>query len=126
LSSELQKWKVSADIILYNCKIITLDPNFTIAEAVAIKDGKILAVGSNTEIQTLAGTENKLIDLKGKTVIPRIIDTHAHINDMVENLLAVPISHVRSIADILDVLKRAVEEKKTGARAFRLTTFLDD
>lgn len=114
MSSEHQKWKVSADMILYNGKIVTVDPNFTITEAVAVKNGKILVVGSNAEIEVLAGTETRFVDLKGKTVIPGIIDTHAHISDIVENLLAVPISHVKSIADILNVVKRAVEEKKPG------------
>lgn len=110
----LQFKKSMSDRVLFNGKIVTVDPKFTIAEAVAIKDGKFMAVGSNAEIQTLAGTETRLVDLKGKTVIPGIIDTHAHISDMVENLLAVSISHVTSIADILDVVKRAVEEKEPG------------
>ncbi len=96
MSTEFEK--SISDLILYNGKIVTVDPKFTLAEAVAIKDGKFLAVGSNAEIQATAGTETRSVDLKGKTVIPGIIDTHAHISDMVENLLAIPISHVTSIA----------------------------
>jgi len=102
-------------MILYNGKIVTVDPVFTIAEAVAIKDGKFIEIARNTVIRATASAKTKSVDLKGKTVIPGIIDTHAHISDMAENLLAFPISHVKTIADILDVVKRAVEEKNQAS-----------
>lgn len=101
-------------MILHNGNIVTVDPKFAIAEAVAIRNGKFLAVGSNTDIKVVASEETKLVDLKGKTVVPGIIDTHAHISDIVENLLGVLISHVKTITDVLGVVKRAVEEKKSS------------
>src|SRR6266498_4902698 len=69
---------VFADLILLNGKIITVDQNFTIAEAVAIKKDKIIAIGSNKEIRKLATKQTKIIDLAGKTVIPGLIDAHTH------------------------------------------------
>ena len=72
------------DTILYNGTIITVDdPSFnsspgTIAQAIAIRDGRIVAVGENTRIRNLAGSSTKSIDLKGRTVVPGIIDTHDH------------------------------------------------
>lgn len=65
-----------ADIVLYNGKILTADKNFTIVEAVAVRDGKFLAVGKTDRILAMAGPNTRKIDLKGKTVMPGIIDLH--------------------------------------------------
>src|SRR5689334_9523914 len=69
-----------ADLILFNGKIITVDRNFTIAAAIAIKKDKILAVGTNKEIKKLSGHNTKIIDLGGKTVVPGLIDFHTHLD----------------------------------------------
>lgn len=68
-----------ADLILINGKIITVDSRFTIAQAVAIKGERIAAVGSNQEIARLSGAATRKIDLKGKSVIPGLIDNHMHL-----------------------------------------------
>ena len=67
-----------ADMVLVDGKVVTVDKGFSIQEAVAIRDGKILAVGPTSNIRALAGTETKVIDLKGRTVIPGLIDSHIH------------------------------------------------
>ncbi|MBI4444892.1 MAG: amidohydrolase family protein [Acidobacteria bacterium] len=67
-----------ADLILYNAKVVTVDSNFTITEAVATRDNKILAVGKSEELLRLADEATQKIDLKGKTVIPGVIETHSH------------------------------------------------
>ena len=67
-----------ADLILTGGKIITVDDRFTIAQAVAIKGERIIAVGKNQDITKLAGAATRKIDLGGKTVIPGLIDNHAH------------------------------------------------
>ena len=64
--------------ILYNGKILTVDANFSIAEAIAIGGERILAVGTNNEIRGLAGDITVQTDLEGKTVIPGLIDNHIH------------------------------------------------
>lgn len=69
----------AADLILSNGKIITVDERFTIAQAVAIKSSRIIAVGSNQEIARFAGPSTRKIDLKGKSVIPGLIDNHMHL-----------------------------------------------
>ena len=66
-----------ADLILHNGKVYTVDSAFTVAEAFAVKDGKILAVGSNKEIQEHY-TASNVIDAEGKAVYPGFIDAHAH------------------------------------------------
>lgn len=67
-----------ADTILVNGKVVTADDFFSIAQAVAIKGQRIVAVGRNDEVQTLAGGNTKVIDIQGRTVIPGLIDNHAH------------------------------------------------
>ncbi|MBI4481437.1 MAG: amidohydrolase family protein [Acidobacteria bacterium] len=72
-----------ADLVLYNGQVLTVDkdtPDFTVAKAVAIRDGKILAVGENDRILKLAGPKTQKMDLAGKTVIPGVVDTHSHPN----------------------------------------------
>ncbi|MBI4483617.1 MAG: amidohydrolase family protein [Acidobacteria bacterium] len=67
-----------ADTVLYNGAILTADDRFTIAEGVAIRDGKILAVGTSQRVLSLAGPETKKIDLEGKSLVPGFFDTHLH------------------------------------------------
>ena len=67
-----------ADLVLHNGKIITVDDRFTIAQAIAIKGERIIAVGTNNDVLKAAGSTATRIDLKGRTVIPGLIDNHAH------------------------------------------------
>jgi predicted amidohydrolase YtcJ len=66
------------DTILVNGKIVTVDDRFTIAQALAIRGGRIVRVGPTAEIETLKGPSTHVIDLGGRTVIPGLIDNHAH------------------------------------------------
>lgn len=67
------------DTVLLNGKIVTVDDFFSIREAVAVSGERILAVGTTTEIRTLAGPSTTIIDLDGRTVVPGLIDNHNHI-----------------------------------------------
>lgn len=67
-----------ADLILHNAKVVTVDNNFSIAEAVAVAGNKILAVGKNDDILKLRSENTQVLDLKGRTIIPGLIDTHRH------------------------------------------------
>jgi predicted amidohydrolase YtcJ len=66
------------DTVLVNGKILTVDAQFSTREALAIRDGKILAVGSSADMRKLAGPRSRVIDLQGRTVIPGLIDSHLH------------------------------------------------
>ncbi|MGB0561448.1 MAG: amidohydrolase [Spirulinaceae cyanobacterium] len=68
-----------ADLILHNAKIATQDPRQAFAEAVAIKDNRFLAVGSEKDVMAFRGDQTRLLDLNGRTVIPGINDTHTHL-----------------------------------------------
>lgn len=69
----------AADVLLLNGNIITIDAKDTIAQAVAIRNGRVLKVGSNQEVQSWSGNGTERIDLKGKTVTPGLVDSHLHI-----------------------------------------------
>jgi predicted amidohydrolase YtcJ len=71
-------WSQNADTILVNGKILTVDTQFSTREAIAVRDGKITAVGSNSDIRKQAGPQTRVIDLQGRTVIPGFIDSHIH------------------------------------------------
>ena len=68
----------SADTVLLNGKIITLDPAAPIAEALAVREGKIIALGRSADIRALARSGTRVVDLAGRTVIPGLIDSHMH------------------------------------------------
>ncbi len=92
------------DLIVYHGKVVTVDPGFTVAEAVAVKDGKIVAVGSDNAVVATKGTATTLIDLDGRTVLPGLIDSHVHPSAaMTEFDHDVP--EMESIADVLDYVR---------------------
>src|SRR4051794_10329347 len=68
----------TADAVLFNGKILTVDADFTVQEALAIAHGRVLASGTSTAMTKLAGDATQLIDLDGRTVIPGLTDGHIH------------------------------------------------
>ena len=70
---------IFADAIYYNGKVLTVDERFSVTQALAVREGKVMAAGSNAEILNLAGPKTRRLDLKGKTIIPGFIDTHSHL-----------------------------------------------
>ena len=69
----------AVDLILSNGKIITVDERFTIAQAVAVRGDRVVAVGTNADIARLAGPATRRIDLAGRSVMPGLIDNHMHL-----------------------------------------------
>src|SRR4051794_10975599 len=94
------------DLILHNGSITTLDPAKPTATAVLIEGGLFNAVGDDREIMGLAKTDAKLIDLKGRTVIPGLNDSHLHvIRSGLNYNLELRWEGVRSLADAMSMLK---------------------
>jgi predicted amidohydrolase YtcJ len=106
------------DLIIINGNVITVDKNFSIAQAVAVKNGRIMAVGKADDINTLVGKGTKIIDLKGSTLLPGINDTHCHISDWALSrpplALDVRFPIVKSIADIVNMVAVKAKETKPG------------
>ncbi|ROL74149.1 amidohydrolase [Pseudomonas vranovensis] len=68
----------AADLVLFNGKVYTAEPGQGLVQAVAVKDGKVLQVGSDAQIQALADAHTQRIDLAGKVLMPGMIDSHSH------------------------------------------------
>ena len=67
------------EVIYHNAKVVTVSESFEIAEAVAIRDGRIVAVGSDSDVRGLASAETRIVDLGGKTMVPGFYDNHIHL-----------------------------------------------
>ena len=103
-----------ADLILTGGKIATVDPKFRIAEALAVKDGRIVAVGSNEEIRNLAAPGSTQVDLQGKTVLPGLIDSHVHAPAASMFEFDHPVPDMETIADVLSYLKSRADALEDG------------
>lgn len=104
----------TADLILINGKIITVDQKFSIEQAVAIKNDKIVAVGTDQKIKKLADQKTKIIDLKGKTVIPGLIDSHCHPESASLSELDGDLPDLHTIAELLSWIKGQTMVKQKG------------
>jgi len=103
------------DIVLVNGRIATLDAKGTLAEALAIRDGRILAVGNFAKIKPLIARSTRVIDLKGRTVVPGLIDSHMHaIRAALSFSTEVNWIGTKSIADALARLRDAAKTRKPG------------
>jgi predicted amidohydrolase YtcJ len=102
------------DLVLINGKVLTLDEQSTVTEAVAVREGKILATGSSASIKSLAGARTRVLDVSGKTVIPGLIDTHAHFKAAGLGDYVVNMSRAKTVAEALEAIKAFAARKKPG------------
>lgn len=104
------------DTILINGKILTVDAQFSVRQALAVRGDRISAVGSTAEIRALAGPATRVIDLGGRTVIPGLIDSHMHaIRAAVSFSTEVNWIGARSLAQALDRIRQAARAKPVGS-----------
>jgi predicted amidohydrolase YtcJ len=124
LSASLPLDRIEPEVILYNGNIITINDRQPRAEAVAIADGRFLAVGSNEKVQALATGKTKKTNLEGQTVVPGFIDAHTHPAEAGLMHLRQVDCDLRSIAEI----QRAIRERasKTPAGEWVLGFKYDD
>src|SRR3954449_6718670 len=104
----------SPDLVLTNGKILTMDEQSSIVEALAVKDGRILATGTKGSITALISPRTRVLDLAGKTAIPGLIDTHAHFKAAGLSDYVVNMSRAKTVAEALDAIKTFVAKKKPG------------
>ncbi len=93
------------DLILHNGKIVTVNARNEIVQAVAIRGSRIVAVGADRTILARKGAATRLVDLKGKTVLPGLMDSHTHAADASMYEFDHPIGDMRTIADVLAYLR---------------------
>jgi len=126
-SAALSGQGTSADLVLLNGKVITVDARDRIAQAVAIAKGKIVAVGTNAEVSKFAGPGTQRVDLKGLAVTPGLLDAHAHFGwGGAERLYSLDLSYpdVKNIPQV--VAKLAAQAAKVPAGAFITGVEWDD
>jgi predicted amidohydrolase YtcJ len=103
-----------ADLVLKNGKIITVDKGFTIAQAIAIAGERIMAVGPDAEMVAHTAPTTRVVDLKGRAVIPGLVDGHAHMDREGLKTVYPPLGRVRSIRDIQDRIAELARNKRPG------------
>ncbi|HLG38110.1 MAG TPA: amidohydrolase, partial [Chitinophagaceae bacterium] len=106
-----QKEKV--DLIIYNATVYTVDSSFSIAEAIAVKDGKIIATGKSSELQDKYDVKEK-IDTEGKFIYPGFIDAHAHFVGYGNSLQTVNLVDTKSWEEVLERTKKFGDENPTA------------
>ena len=106
----------NADKIFLGGDIITVDDNNPEAQAVAVRNGKILAIGSETEVLKYEGSNTEVIDLKGNTLLPGFIDIHTHPILSAKTAETIDISgfNHKNQAEVMESLKKGIEEKGSG------------
>lgn len=102
------------DLIISNAKIITVDPEDRIAEALAIKDGRIAMVGSSEKAAALHGPNSKTIDADGHSVIPGLFDGHAHMDREGLKDVFPSLEGCKDVAGVLDRVRNLAAHKKAG------------
>ena len=101
-----------ADLVLINGKVATVDADFAIRGAVAVRDGRIVYVGTSDEARAYRGPETKVIDCAGLLVLPGLIDAHAHLHDLGDALSSLDVTGSTSFEEIVD---KVAERIKTAA-----------
>ena len=102
------------DIVIHSAKIVTVDPQFRIAEAMAIKGDRILAVGSDRDILGMAVARTSRIDLKGKTVLPGLIDSHVHAPAAAMYEFDHTVPDMETIGDVLAYVRSRADALEDG------------
>ncbi len=102
------------DLVLHHGKIVTVDPRFRVAEAMAVRGDRILAVGDDEEVLSLAGDDTRRIDLAGKTVLPGLIDSHCHPAMASAYEFDHRVPRMDTIADVLRYIKSRAAQLEPG------------
>ncbi len=103
-----------ADLAIINAKVVTVDKDFSIHEAVAVKDGKFILAGSTIEVNKYVGPDTEVLDLKGKLVLPGLIDAHAHLHSLGNELEFLNITGTTGFQEIVDLVAEKVKTDKPG------------
>ncbi|MBR3748596.1 MAG: amidohydrolase [Firmicutes bacterium] len=100
------------DRIFFNGQIKTLDSQYPEVSAVAVKNGIVMAVGSDEEVKAMAGPATEMVDLKGAFMCPGLIDSHMHLLLLSNKLRRTDIGVAKTFRECMDIMAKAAEEKK--------------
>ena len=105
---------IAADCVLVNGRIVTLDSARPRATALAVAGDRIVAVGGDREIRRLRDRRTKVVDLRGATVVPGLVDAHAHLDREGLKYLYPSLARCRSISDVQAVIRRLATARPRG------------
>jgi len=106
--------KETIDLIIYNGNIITIDDRKPVAQALAVRSDKILAVGTDEEITSLENSETRMINLQGQTAIPGLIEGHAHFMSYGYSMMKLRLNDLKNWSDIVALVEKSVATAKPG------------
>jgi predicted amidohydrolase YtcJ len=106
--------EVVADLILTNAQVYTLDRDLEMAEAIAIQNGRIIAVGSTAEVLEFAGDPTVVEDLMGAFVMPGFIEGHGHFSGLGSSLMNLNFLHAQSWDDIMEAVSEKAKTMEPG------------
>lgn len=101
-------------LILYGGKVVTVNPAFTIAEAIVVEGDRIAAVGRTDDLRKLAGPNTQQIDLAGRTVLPGLIDSHVHPLGAAMYEFDSPVPEMETVADVLTYVAKRADDSPDG------------
>lgn len=104
----------AADLVLTNGKIVTVDGRFSVRQAMAVRNGKVLAVGRNRDVLRLRGERTRVVDLQGQTVLPGLIDSHTHPSGASMIEWAHPVPDMESVRDVLEFVRARAKAVPEG------------
>jgi hypothetical protein len=104
----------TAELMFIGGKIVTVDQQFSIAEALAVRDGKIIAVGSQAEVERLRGDQTEVVNLEGRMMLPGLIDSHVHAVSAATYEFDHAIPEMKSIADVLQYIRERAKVVPEG------------
>jgi predicted amidohydrolase YtcJ len=103
-----------ADLIVHSGKVLTVDAKFSTAQAVAVRGGKVAAVGSNADVLKLKGPKTRVIDARGHTVMPGLYDSHTHPVSAAGSEVGDPIPDLRSLEEVFAFIKNRAATTPEG------------
>ena len=106
--------EIAADLVLDNARILTLDPRRPVAAALAVAGRRVAATGGRADVKRWRDRRTRVLDLRGATVIPGLVDAHAHLDREGLKRLCPSLARCRSIADIQQVIRRLAAGRKPG------------
>src|SRR5262245_11139552 len=102
------------NVVFHNGQVLTVDRAFTRAQALAVRGDRLVAVGDDAAVLALAGPDTVRVDLGGRTVMPGLIDAHAHMDREGLRRIYPSLAGARSIGDVQAIVRRAVATAQPG------------
>ncbi len=105
-------WAQTAELAITGARIYTVNPAQKVASAIAIKDGRILAVGQ--DVSRHIGEKTRRVEARGATIIPGLIDSHVHMEGLGDQLEVINLRYVRTVAAVADLVRREAARRPAG------------